>query len=273
MLQGMVEAINPTFLPHPMVGDRFTYHGTFWVHVVALLGPYIVVEEYEPPCALPDDARVRVFKNAQHFRETYQVPGHENFWIRYHDNDAPLRHIQPPPFEPEEPTVVLPKPVLRVVPQQETARDALLELVAEHSLQATAASGALVALYEDGSLLCRASRGTTAPQPGMCLNDESGVLEQSLFQDRVLQCHDTYYAGGLTLDAFRRAGIRSVLIVPLRSAAGIVAVFSREPKAFCERDMNTMCLTSEMLSYLLEQRNRAADYRPLEEQDVLAVSA
>jgi GAF domain-containing protein len=268
-----VDGDNPIFLPHPMVGDRFSYRGTFWVHVIALLGPYIVVEEYELPCVLPDDARVRIFKSAEHFRETYQVPGQESFWIRYQDNDAPLRHIQPPPVEPEEPTVVLPKRVLSVVPQQQTAKDALLELVAEHSLQATAASGSLVALYQDGTLLCRASRGTTAPQPGISLNDESGVLEQSLFEDRVLQCHDTYHAGGLTLDAFRRAGIRSVLIVPLRNAAGIVAVFSREPRAFCERDMNTMCLTSEMLSYLLEQRNHVAETQATEEDDVLAVSA
>jgi hypothetical protein len=219
---------------------------------------------------LPDDARVRIFKSAQHFRETYQVPGQEKFWIRYYDNDAPLRHVEPASVEPEEPTIVAPKPVLTVVPEHDEPKDSLLELVAEHALQATAASGALVALYEAGSLVCRAARGTTAPQPGMCLNDESGILEQSLFEDRVLQCQDTYHAGGLTLDAFRRAGIRSVLIVPLRAAAGIVAVFSREPRAFCERDMNTMCLTSEMLSYMLEQRNPAT--APAED-DVLAVPA
>jgi len=269
----LVDDQNPTFLPSPMVGDRFTYHGTFWVHVIALLGPYIVVEEYELPCVVPDDARVRIFKSAQHFRDTYQVLGHENFWIRYQDNDAPLHHIQPPPVEVEEPTVARPKTVLTVVPQQEMATDPLLELVSEHALQATAATGALVALLEAGSLICRASRGTTAPQPGMCINDESGVLEQALFEDRVLQCYDTYHAGGLTLDAFRRAGIRSVLIVPLRDAAGIVAVFSREPRAFCERDVKTMCLTSEMLSYLLEQRSLVNDFHLLEEDDVLAVSA
>src|SRR5581483_11120507 len=268
-----VEADNPTYLPCPLVGDRFSYRGTFWVHVIALLGPYIVVEEYELPCVLPEDARVRIFKSVEHFRETYQVRGQESFWIVYEDNDAPLRHIHPPPAEPEEPAVVLPKPALSLLPQQSTQKDALLELVAEHSLQATAASGALVALYEDGALLCRASCGTTAPLPGMTMNDESGLLEQSLFEDRLLQCHDTYHTGGLTLDAFRRAGIRSVLIVPLRNAAGIVAVFSREPRAFCERDMNTMCITSEMLSYLLEQRNGTAEIQAIEDDDVLAVSA
>ncbi|MBV9086336.1 MAG: GAF domain-containing protein [Acidobacteria bacterium] len=266
------DANTSTFLPHPLVGDRFTYNGTFWVHVIALLGPYIVVEEYELPCVLPDNARVRIFRSAQHFRESYQVPGTENFWIRYFDHDAPLRHIQPSAAEPDEPTVARAKPVL-VSPEAGTPKDALLELVAEHSLQATAANGGLVALSEREYLVCRAARGTTVPQPGTCINDESGVLERALFEDRVLQCHDTYRGGGLTLDAFRRAGIRSVLIVPLRSAAGIIAVFSREPRAFCERDVKTLCLTSEMLSHMLEQGNVVPDSHVLTEAGALPVSA
>lgn len=242
----------------PQPGDRFTYQGTFWVHVVAVLGPYIVAEEYGVPCIVPDDARLRIFKSAEHFYAAYSLPDHKNQWIQYFDNDAPLSHVQPKGMpihldeQPPAPILAAPQPV-SLLPQLEAAEDTILELVAEHSLVSTGATGSTIAFSEHGAIVCRASKGVTAPRPGMCLDDQSGLLGECVHTDRVLKCDDTEITH-YELSGFRRAGIHSLLIVPLRRAAGIVGVFSSEPYAFEDRHVAALCITSEMLSSLLEHR-------------------
>jgi hypothetical protein len=233
----------------PRPGDRFTYQGTFWVHVIAVLGPYVVAEEYGGlPCIAPDDARLRIFKSVEHFRETYASPGSNRLWIQYVDNDAPLHHVQ---FSES----LLPSAGFHdhhPQPIEADAPDLLYQMLAEHVLVTTDATGSAIALATHNGIVCRASRGWTAPQPGMWLMDQSGLLAECLHTDRPLRCDDTEAAEMLGLGAFRRADISSVLLAPLRRARGLILAFSTERYAFGARDMAAVCISSEILSVVLD---------------------
>ncbi len=226
-------------------GDRFTCDGNFWVHVVAVLGPYIVVEEYDLPCTVPDDARVRIFKNFDQFQAAYLVPGGNRYWIRYFDDDAPLHHLRATTAAD-----VIGSGVSFSDPRQ-IGSEQLLQLFAEQALLTTGASGAAIALAEEEGMLCRASSGRMAPEPGMLIADQSGTVAECLRDDRVLRCDDTDGSNIPGLKSFQKAGIGSVLLVPLRGAVGLLGAFSERTAAFGDRETAVLGIMSETLSVLL----------------------
>lgn len=78
--------------PHmaaPQPGDRFTEMYAFWMHVVAV-GDGVQVEEYIPPCRVPDDAKPRTFATLAEFRAAYAYDHDpaKGYWINYVDNIA-----------------------------------------------------------------------------------------------------------------------------------------------------------------------------------------
>ncbi len=240
-------------------GDRFTCDGNFWVHVVAMLGPYIVVEEYDLPCTVPDDARVRIFKNFDQFRAAYLVPGSDRYWIRYFDDDAPLHHLR---------ATIAHDTIASALPfsdPRQIGSEQLLQLFAEQALAATGASGAVIARAEEAGMVCRASSGQTAPHPGMLIADQSGMVAECLREDRVLRCDDTQASNISALATFHKAGIRSVLLVPLRDGSGLLGVFSDQPAAFGDRETAVLSLISETLSVLLARGITEAIPFPLPE--------
>jgi GAF domain-containing protein len=246
------DQIAPIFRIAVRPGDRFTCDGNFWVHVVAILGPYIVVEEYDLPCTVPDDARVRIFKNFDQFRAAYLVPGSDRYWIRYFDDDAPLHHLRAT-SAPDLIGSALPFSDCRQIGSEQ-----LLQMFAEQALVATGASGAAIALAEEPGMVCRASCGLTAPQPGMLITDQSGTLAECLREDRVLRCDDAQTSDVPGLASFHKAGINSVLLVPLRDGTGLLAAFSDRPAAFGDRETAALSLMSETLSVLLAHGNTEA---------------
>ncbi len=238
-------------------GDRFTCDGSFWVHVVAVLGSYIVVEEYDLPCTVPDDARLRIFKNFDQFRAAYLVPGSDRYWIRYFDDDAPLHHLR---------ATSAPDVIGSALPFSDPCQigsEQLLQMFAEQALVATGASGAAIALAEETGMVCRASSGQTAPQPGMLIADQGGMVAECLREDRVLRCDDTQASNISALASFHKAGIRSVLLVPLRDGAGLLGVFSGQQAAFGDREIAALSLMSETLGVLVTHRTDDAIPLPL----------
>jgi hypothetical protein len=77
---------------HPQVGDRFHEMYSFWVHVVLVTPDRIVVEEYCPPCAIPTDAKVRIFNSHNEFRAAYGYMTQPGPWVYYCDSTAPVDH-------------------------------------------------------------------------------------------------------------------------------------------------------------------------------------
>src|SRR5947209_8182581 len=66
--------------------------------------------------------------------------------------------------------------------------DAALQLLAQRAQYITAASGAAVALREQGEMICRASAGTSAPGLGTRLQVDSGLSGESVRTRQILRC-------------------------------------------------------------------------------------
>lgn len=78
-------------MDHPKAGDRFHEGYSWWLHVVAV-GAEIVVEEYTPPCTVPNDRVVRRFPDLAAFRHAYAYTSIPGYPLLYCDNKAPLSH-------------------------------------------------------------------------------------------------------------------------------------------------------------------------------------
>ena len=84
--------------------------------------------------------------------------------------------------------------------------DATLQLLAERAQYITGASGAAIALREGEALICCASAGPSAPQPGSLLQVESGLSAESVRTRKLLQCDDAENDPRVNRDSCRAFG-------------------------------------------------------------------
>ena len=123
------------------------------------------------------------------------------------------------------------------------ALDVVLNEIVEQACLATGATGAAIVLKRDGEMVCRASSGATAPELGARLDSRSGVTGECLRTHRVQVCDDAQTDPRADVEASRRLGVRSVMVLPLVSnsdLAGVFEVFSTRASAFGERDQHTL---------------------------------
>src|SRR5215470_1409201 len=123
------------------------------------------------------------------------------------------------------------------------ALDLILHDIAERARQATGASGAAIALERAGSVVCRASAGTTAPDLGVKIDTNSGLSGACLRTGETQWCSDTELDDRVDTDACRQLGVRSIIVVPLFSGSspvGVFEVFSPRRSAFGEGDLQTL---------------------------------
>ena len=132
-------------------------------------------------------------------------------------------------------------------PKEELPADLALDLrlheLLEHSLQATAATGAVIALASGDKMVCRATLGEKAPKTGVFVNTRSG-LSGLCVQTRELQrCEDALTDPRVNTDACRALDIRSIVVLPIldgKKLWGILEVFSTGPRAFNDADVRTL---------------------------------
>src|SRR3954471_15506856 len=129
------------------------------------------------------------------------------------------------------------------------ALDLVLNEMVQEACQQTRATGAVIALEQDGAMICRAAAGN-APELGMRVA-ASNLSAACLTQKEVQLCSETQTDARVDSEACRRLGVRSMLIAPLADmyrTFGLVEVFSSSPNAFSEDDINTMHELSEKIS-------------------------
>jgi TonB family protein len=143
--------------------------------------------------------------------------------------------------------------------------DPLLQSISETARSLTGATGAAIAMWKDGAVLCRASCGNGAPPLGAHLSVESGISGHCLRSGLIQHCGETLNDPRVDAELCRHLGLRSVAVLPIRGwrgVNGILEVFSTEPRAFAEQHF-------EILQYLagLAERARAGqpETAPLEE--------
>ncbi len=128
--------------------------------------------------------------------------------------------------------------------------DEVLQLVAERALAITGADGVAIALAEGNAIVCRASAGSIAPDPGIRLDPNSGFSGECLVSGRIVRCDDADTDSRVNLAACRRLGVRSMLAVPLsakQSIIGLIEAFSREPYGFNDSDVRGLGLLAELI--------------------------
>ena len=128
--------------------------------------------------------------------------------------------------------------------------DEVLQLVAERALAITGADGVAVALAEGNAIVCRASAGSIAPDPGIRLDPNSGFSGECLVSGRIVRCDDADTDSRVNLAVCRRLGVRSMLAVPLsakQNVIGLIEAFSNEPYGFNDSDVRSLGLLAELI--------------------------
>ncbi len=101
----------------------------------------------------------------------------------------------------------------------------------------TDATGAALALWSQGVVICRARSGDTAPPLGAKVDVDSGVSGECLRSGRSQRCNDTLNDPRVDPEVCQEMGIRSLAAVPLRGGQGVIGileVFSDRANAFSD---------------------------------------
>jgi TonB family protein len=123
------------------------------------------------------------------------------------------------------------------------ALDLLLNRVVEQARLATNTTGAAIALRRGDDIVCRATSGANAPDLGVRLNTSSGLSGACVQTKQVQICDDTETDLRVDPIACRQLAVRSILIVPVldeQDLLGVFEVFSPQPHAFGDRDIQTL---------------------------------
>jgi TonB family protein len=129
-------------------------------------------------------------------------------------------------------------PLKELIASGEHRLDPMLGMITDAARQLTGASGAALAMWKDGAMVCRARSGETAPPLGARLSAETGISGECLRTSKVQNCVDTENHPHVDVEVCRTLGLRSIAVLPIqgwRGINGILEVFSREPGAFTEQ--------------------------------------
>jgi TonB family protein len=124
-----------------------------------------------------------------------------------------------------------------------TARGSTLQQIVQQARLATTATGAAIVVARAGERICLAKSGATAGDVATYLNAHSGILHACLRTGEAQGCDDAEADSRFDLATCRRLGLRSILIVPVRSkniVRGVIEIFSPRPSAFRDRDLSLL---------------------------------
>lgn len=145
--------------------------------------------------------------------------------------------------------------------QQEMAaaapdQDGIMKLAASRAQQLTGADGAFIEVVEGDEIVFRAASGANASQFGVRLRMGVSFSAMAIRNDEILRCHDTELDPRVNCEECRTAGIRSMVVVPLRhqyNSMGALRVFSSRPNAFGEAEVQSLQLVTHFMSAAINQ--------------------
>jgi TonB family protein len=121
--------------------------------------------------------------------------------------------------------------------------DSILSEATHAARYFTDATGAALALWSQGVVICRARSGDTAPPLGAKLDVDSGISGECLRSGRAKRCNDTLMDPLVDSTVCQELGIRSLAAVPLRGEHGVVGIleiFSDRPYAFTDAHLTLL---------------------------------
>jgi N-acetylmuramoyl-L-alanine amidase/putative methionine-R-sulfoxide reductase with GAF domain len=148
--------------------------------------------------------------------------------------------------------------------EEQFALDEVLQLVAARAVSITGADGVAIALAHDDAIVCRASFGRIAPDPGVKLDPEAGFSGACLRSGQTVRCDDSENDPRVNAKICRSLGTRSMIAVPLtakKRVVGLVEAFSTEPYGFNDSDVRSLNLLGELILAAIcpEEEDRLAE--------------
>ena len=131
----------------------------------------------------------------------------------------------------------------------------------------TDASGAALALWSQGVVICRARSGDTAPPLGAKLDVDAGISGECLRSGRSQRCNDSLTDPRVNAEVCKEMDIRSLAAVPMRGAQGVIGileVFSDKPNAFSDAHITLLKTLAKIAAAGREQSVTLPASRPFE---------
>ena len=128
--------------------------------------------------------------------------------------------------------------------------DEVLRLVAMRAISITGANGVAIALVKENAIICRASAGKIAPDPGIRLDPDSGFSGACLRNGQTVRCDDSDIDSRVNAQACRALGARSMVAVPLTAkgrVVGLIEAFSSKTHGFNDADVKSLNLLGELI--------------------------
>jgi len=183
-------------------------------------------------------------------------PGRTGFEVRY----EVIESTEMQTARGGEPTSAdLPAPSIVNKTVEQARPDKLLDKLLEEARLVTGATGAAIALIQGAEMICCATAGPNAPDLGTRLDPASGLSGRCIQTRKLQQCSDTETDPHVHLEACRRLGVRSIVVLPLMDSGellGIFEVLSSRPEAFDQRDLETL---QALTDQVLENRSRRSN--------------
>lgn len=120
--------------------------------------------------------------------------------------------------------------------------DDLLRQTVKQAVQNTQATGAAIAIEDQGEMICRATVGECPTEVGGRIDTTSGLMGLCASSRMMQSCMNTSDSRA-DADVGAEHGVRAVIVVPLLHQdhlLGLLAVFSRRPYAFGVRDIDAL---------------------------------
>lgn len=136
--------------------------------------------------------------------------------------------------------------------------DSTLERIAIAAQSFTGASGAAIALRQDGDVVCRARSGDSAPPLGTQLDANSGISGECLRTGQPILVEDTEADPRVDAEVCRSLDLRSIALVAISRDGipdGVLEVFSTQPEAF---DANHVTALQQLARLVLRATAPAA---------------
>lgn len=138
----------------------------------------------------------------------------------------------------------------------------LLLEIAGRAQSFTAATGVAIALAQGDEMVCRASCGSSVPEPGSKLRTEGSFTGLCVSSGETMRCQDARSDPRVNAAACQALGIRSMVVVPLRGqrkVAGVLAVFSKTAQAFSGTHVSILQTLGEVIEALLREGGSLPD--------------
>jgi diguanylate cyclase (GGDEF)-like protein/PAS domain S-box-containing protein len=142
----------------------------------------------------------------------------------------------------------------------------VMMLMAEQAQQLTRADGAVIELVEDDELVYQGVSGTAAAYVGLRLKKNASLSGHCVETSEILNCPDVERDSRVDINACRRIGVASMIVVPLlqkEGCIGVLKVLSASPNSFTEQDIQTLRLIAVFLTSALELQQSEQELRAL----------